>query len=132
MGYRSDIGFALGFASKEECDSFIMAYKMKNPEFWKNMIATSWSRVSDCVLTGEYSGIKWEPDRFSYVDEVENMLEFATYNFNSAWQMMRVGEDEDDVESDNNHSDENVMFDVDGHVTITRSIFVENCGDSLE
>ena len=132
MGYRSDVGFVLGFASKEECDSFIMAYKMKNPEFWKNMIATSWSRVSDCVLTGEYSSIKWEPDRFSNVDEVENMLEFATYNFNSAWQMMRVGEDEDDVESDNNHSDENVMFDVDGYVTITRSIFVENCGDKLD
>lgn len=99
MGYRSDVGIALGFETKEECDKFIVAYKIKEPEFWKDMIAGVWERPDGRVLTVQYADVKWYRG-LDDVDGVYHMLHWAIDNHYANYQVIRIGEDLDDVEVD--------------------------------
>jgi hypothetical protein len=96
MGYRSDVGIALGFKTKDECDAFIMAYKLKEPEVWKEMIVGLWDRADERVLIGRYEDVKWYRG-YDDVDAVHDMLEWAVENHDAMFRFIRVGEDYDDV-----------------------------------
>jgi len=104
MGYRSEVGIALRFASPDMCEAFITAYKLKEPEFWTQEVGGCWRRASTTVLTTHYEDVKWSR-AYEDVNNVYDMLDFAEENFESAWLLIRIGEDVDDIEFENGSGD---------------------------
>jgi len=104
MGYRSEVGIALGFATPDMCEAFITAYKLKEPEFWTQEVGGCWRRASTTVLTTHYEDVKWSR-AYEDVNNVYDMLDFAEENFESAWLLIRIGEDVDDIEFENGSGD---------------------------
>ena len=102
MGYRSDVGIALGFGDYNEADNFVTAYKIKEPEFWERTIKGVWGDAEPHILAVKYEDIKWH-DGSDLVDGIYNMLEFATENYLCAWILVRVGDNFDDIETDTGH-----------------------------
>jgi len=129
MGYRSDVGIALAFKTKDECDAFITAYKLKEPEFWQEMIAGVWDRPLDEVLTARYDDVKWYR-RLGDVDAVYDMLEWAYNNHDASHRVVRIGEDNDDVEIEDDYQEDVDLY-LDEFVDIQRSIHIEG-GQTLE
>jgi len=101
MGYRSDVGIAIGFANDADVDSFLVSYSLKEPEFWASMVAGNWYRCDNNVLTTKYESVKWNTS-YPEVSALYKMLNFATDNYVSAWRLVRIGEEDDDNEA---HSD---------------------------
>jgi len=129
MGYRSDVGIALAFKTKDECDAFITAYKLKKPEFWQEMIAGVWDRPLDEMLTARYDDVKWYRG-LDDVNAVYDMLEWAYNNHDASHRVVRIGEDEDDVEIEDDYQDDVDLY-LDEFVDIQRSIYIEG-GEPLE
>lgn len=97
MGYRSDVGIALGFKTKEACDKFILTYKLKKPEFWREIVEEHWERADERVLVGYYECVKWNRG-YDDVDAIHDMFEWANSNHDASYRVVRIGEDYDDVE----------------------------------
>lgn len=137
MGYRSDVGIALVFDSAESCDTFIMAYKVKEPEVWRRDIEGHWHRADPEVLTGVYEDVKWDR-MYEDVDSVYQMLEFAKKNFNAAWRLVRTGEDAEDIADECDCSDDREKFsgfDLMGkaynYVNVRRRIDIDVSGEPI-
>jgi hypothetical protein len=129
MGYRSDVGIALGFKTKEACDKFILTYKLKKPEFWQEMVAGIWERPLDEVLTARYDDVKWNRG-YDDVDAVYDMFEWANSNHDASYRVVRIGEDNDDVEIEEYYHDDVDLY-LDEFVDIHRRIDIEE-GQTLE
>jgi len=121
MGYRSDVGIALGFKTKGDCDKFIMAYKLAEPKFWREVIVGSWDRVDVHVLVGRYEAVKWHRG-FEDVDAVHEMLEWAVENCHAAYRFARIGEDYDDVEVEEDWDDEGNSLMLEDYVDLQRAV----------
>ncbi len=129
MGYRSDVGIALGFVDYNETDNFVTAYKIKEPEFWEREVKGVWGEAEPHVLVAEYQSVKWMES------DIYDMLEFATENFLCAWVVMKIGEELDDIETETGHcvSSENengvdvaqdILSELFQYVDIQRRIYV--------
>lgn len=131
MGYRSDVGIALGFKSKGACDAFIVAYKLKAPEFWHDMVVGNWDRVDDRVLVGCYDWMKWHPV-FDEVKGVLDMIDWAVESCDATYRFVRVGEAVDDIEAieEDDNADENTPMLCD-YVDVHRSVATE-AGEPLD
>jgi len=131
MGYRSDVGIALAFKTKGECDKFIMAYKLKAPEFWNEMVVGAWDRVDDRVLVGHYDWIKWHPI-YDDVKGVLDMIDLAVESCNATYRFVRVGEECDDIETieEDDNADENTPMLCD-YVDVRRSVDI-SAGEPLD
>jgi len=129
MGYRSDVGIALGFKTKEACDKFILAYKLKEPEFWREDVAEHWERADERVLVGCYEYVKWHRG-YNDVGAVYDMLRWANSNHDASYRVVRIGEDYDDVEIEEDCQDD-VDFYLDEIVDVHRDIEIKG-GEPLE
>jgi len=130
MGYRSDVGIALGFKTKEACDKFILTYKLKEPEFWRDMMVGFWVRPDPRVLTAHFDYVKWSATLYEDVRGVYEMLMWADENHDASHRVVRIGEDEDDVEIEDDYQDDVDLY-LDEFVDIQRSIYIEG-GEPLE
>ena len=120
MAY-ADVGIVIGFHSPDQCNDFIMAYKMMKPEFWDRMIAGHWKkstmeRYGDpdiCTLVGKYDGIAWP---YGNANEIQDMLRFAANNFTAAWKLIRFGSDIDDIREDYGNSEDDGSLEIADHI----------------
>jgi len=96
MDEMNTAAIALGFSDGTACDSFIMAYKVKEPEFWGKVVSGVWQRPAPNVLTAKYedADVSFSP---KYLTAMYEMLNFAVENFTAAWALIYLGYELDDV-----------------------------------
>lgn len=128
MGYRSDVGIALAFKTETECDAFIVAYKIREPEFWREMIAGAWGRAGGRVLVGRYEEVKWYRG-LEDVDAVHEMLDWAVGHCDAAYRFVRAGENPEDVEVDMDGGED---WDTDSEVFLYECVDVRRVVDVTE
>ena len=122
MGYRSDVVIAFAFESKEQIDEVMAIYRMDH-RVQKHGLETAWT-IHDWNgvwgLTYSAESIKWYNEAYEDVQGVEYMLTVVKQfddereEFNYAYRMIRIGEEDSDIETYNysNHADlEEVLWD---------------------
>ena len=101
MGYRSDVHIAVAFDSKENMDEVIAAYAL-NINVEKHNLVNDWVVKGDNILYFHADSVKWYDD-YEWVQGYEYMFALAkefyeARGFSSAYRLLRVGEEDDDVE----------------------------------
>ncbi len=101
MGYRSDVHIAVAFDSKENMDEVIAAYAL-NINVEKHNLANDWVIKNDNTMHGHADHVKCY-DNYEWVQGYEYMFALAkefyeARGFSSAYRLLRVGEEDDDVE----------------------------------
>lgn len=100
MGYRSDVAYVIGFGSMDERSTFIELVKHKNEE---DMVAAL--DECDCedkdrpLITFRCDDVKWY-ESYPIVKGHERLMRYSTEVFENTagWRFVRVGEDNNDVE----------------------------------
>ncbi len=101
MGYRSDVHIAVAFDSKENMDEVIAAYAL-NINVEKHNLVNDWVVKGDNILYFHADSVKWYDD-YEWVQGYEYIFElvkefYEARGFSSAYRLLRVGEEDDDVE----------------------------------
>lgn len=103
MGYRSDVAYAVRFKDKEHLQGFLAAIRMTELDdedakraFDDLVHYTEEHRTPDHWLTFEIEGVKWY-ETYRYVKAHERFLE-RSEDFGASWELVRIGENEDDIE----------------------------------
>lgn len=130
MGYRSDVVIAFAFESKEQIDEVMAIYRMhkfvQEHGLEKEWQVHDWNGVWGLTYSAE--SIKWYNEAYEDVQGLEHMLTVVKQfddereEFNYAHRMIRIGEEDSDIESSNysNHSDlEEVLW---GRIGLHREI----------
>ena len=117
MGYRSDVYIAVAFDSKKNMDEVIAAYAL-NINVEKHNLVNDWVIKDDNILYFHAENVKWY-EHYEWVEGYEYMFElvekfYESRGFSSAYRLLRVGEEDDDVEDrhdwfdgDNEHNADN-------------------------
>jgi len=113
MGYRSDVHIAVAFDSKENMDEVIAAYAL-NINVEKHNLVNDWVIKDDNILYFHADSVKWY-DNYEWVQGYEYMFElaekfFESRGFSSAYRLLRVGEEDDDVEDRHDWFDAASLF----------------------
>ena len=101
MGYRSDVHIAVAFDSKKNMDEVIAAYAL-NINVEKHNLVNDWVIKDDNILYFQAEHVKWY-EHYEWVEGYEYMFElvekfYESRGFSSAYRLLRVGEEDDDVE----------------------------------
>ena len=101
MGYRSEVHIAVAFDSKKNMDEVIAAYAL-NINVEKHNLVNDWVIKDDNILYFHADHVKWY-DNYEWVQGYEYMFElvekfYEERDFSSAYRLLRVGEEDDDVE----------------------------------
>jgi hypothetical protein len=121
MGYRSDVAIVFAFADTLVRDAFAaqIAADHKLQEF-----SEEFSSVDDYELPAVRfyaTDVKWYPS-YADVQAVESLCEQAM-DIGGAWVKVRIGEEDEDTETDNNCSDQlNDKFHYYDYVRVSRRI----------
>ena len=112
MGYRSDVTIAAAFDTKDHMEEIVAVYRM-NPAVQKYNLMGSWKLCPDNdppYMVCELSYVKWY-ETYEYVKAFYNLFvvcdDFANERgFDYAYILLRIGEDADDTETDEQSSDD--------------------------
>lgn len=113
MGYRSDVVIAFAFKSKEQIDEVMAIYRMhkhvQGLDLAKDWQVHDWNGVWG--LTYSAVSVKWY-ESYEDVQGFEHMEKLVTdfaenrKEFEYAYRMIRVGEDDADTQTDNHDKQE--------------------------
>jgi hypothetical protein len=113
MGYRSDVVLMAVLSSSEHCDEVLAAYRML-PIVQSNNLEADWRRVNRetgvTVLIYEGRDVKW----YETYEDVQGMYALKTLlesffeerGLSFAWGEARIGEEDADVHSETDHSND--------------------------
>ena len=108
MGYRSEVGYVIRFASKEDLDTFIGVQVVKKDETVTSALkelALIESTQTEQYLYFYASDVKWYSD-YPDVKVHHDFMHSAVEMFeDSAWLFLRCGEQYDDVEEESGGDD---------------------------
>ena len=119
MGYRSDVVITIGFKTQEELDTFLAPRLLGAPlREWREYF----SRVVDapnCVMF-QLEDVKWYDD----YPEIQAMKDLCieSVKCGGAYTSIRLGEDIDDIEQEQDYADFEVSEIVGQHTWVERSI----------
>lgn len=112
MGYRSDVVIAFAFKSKAEADEVLAIYRMdsrvQEHDLEKEWRTHNWGAAYGLTFTA--TSVKWY-DSYSDVQGLEHMSEvvrtFSEHRpeFEFAYRKIRIGEEDNDIESDSYNSE---------------------------
>jgi hypothetical protein len=136
MGYRSDVVIAFAFASKEQIDEVMAIYRM-DPRVQKNGLETAWTiheHEGSVFLTYSADCVKWY-DSYEDVQGLQHMSALVkSFDdergrgegnlplFPFAYRFVRIGEEDQDIESDSDYSDMGLMDQLWDRMSLTREI----------
>lgn len=98
MGYRSDVAYVIKFDSIEHRDNFVTLMKMKNEQALTEALEeTTYDHKTDPIITFECQSVKWY-ESFPDVQAHHQLMDGAANLFDGEYRFVRVGENHDDVE----------------------------------
>jgi hypothetical protein len=138
MGYRSDVVIAFAFNCKEQIDEVMAVYRM-DPRVQKLGLETAWTihehEHEDFVfLTYAVASVKWY-ESYEDVQGLQHMSALVkSFDdergrgegnlplFPFAYRFVRIGEEDQDIESDSDHSDMGLMDQLWDRMSLIREI----------
>jgi hypothetical protein len=111
MGYRSDVAVAIGFTSREALVAFLATYRLASDPSTMDQLMEDF-RITELgktlVLHCNYNEIKWY-DGYDDVKRVHKLLSEANEaGYSTAF--IRIGEEDNDTESEFNENDEHTQL----------------------
>ena len=108
MGYRSDVYIAVAFDSKKNMDEVIAVYAL-NTNVEKHDLVNDWVIKDDNILYFHVDNVKWYDD-YEWVQGYKHMFEllkkfYEARGFSSAYRLVRIGEEREDVEDESDWFD---------------------------
>ena len=123
MGYRSDVVITIGFKTQEELDTFLAPRLLSSPlREWREYF----SRVVDapnCVMF-QLEGVKWYDD-YPHIQAMKYLCR-ESVECDGAYTFIRLGEDIDDIEQEQDYADFEVSETVHQHTWVEKSIRTPN------
>ena len=107
MGYRSDVYIGVAFENEADLKELIAVYAI-DPRVQKLNLLKEWDVMEDNILLCVIEGTKWYAG-YEDVQGIEHMLNLAD-KFDAerdmpiAYRFVRLGEDEDDIETREEHN----------------------------
>ena len=100
MGYRSDVMFAFYSANETETSEVVSWIEQHWPKAWCTILP------DDDIITVKYDDVKWYDDAdyvqaaWAVVREFEEAFNTEEWEprFRANWEMVRIGEDDEDIE----------------------------------
>lgn len=98
MGYCSDVAYVIKFDAIEKRDNFVTLMKMKNePAITEALEETKYDYKTDPIITFEAQNQKWY-ESYPDVQAHHQLMDGAANLFDGEYRFVRVGENYDDVE----------------------------------
>jgi len=111
MGYRSDVAVAIGFTSREALVAFLTTYRLAADPSTMDQLMEDF-RITELgktlVLHCNYNEIKWY-DGYDDVKRVHRLLSEAN-EAGASTAFIRIGEEDNDTESEFNENDEHTQL----------------------
>ena len=107
MGYRSDVYIGVAFENEADLKELLAVYAI-DPRVQKLNLMKEWDVMEDNILLCVIEGTKWYAG-YEDVQGIEHMLNLAD-KFDAerdmpiAYRFVRLGEDEDDIETREEHN----------------------------
>lgn len=107
MGYRSDVYIGVAFENEADLKEVLAVYAI-DPRVQKLNLLKEWDVMEDNILLCVIEGTKWYAG-YEDVQGIEHMLNLAD-KFDAerdmpiAYRFVRLGEDEDDIETREEHN----------------------------
>ena len=107
MGYRSDVYIGVAFENEADLKELLAVYAI-DPRVQKLNLLKEWDVMEDNILLCVIEGTKWYAG-YEDVQGIEHMLNLAD-KFDAerdmpiAYRFVRLGEDEDDMETREEHN----------------------------
>ena len=107
MGYRSDVYIGVAFENEADLKELLAVYAI-DPRVQKLNLLKEWDVMEDNILLCVIEGTKWYAG-YEDVQGIEHMLNLAD-KFDAerdmpiAYRFVRLGEDEDDIETREEHN----------------------------
>ena len=107
MGYRSDVYIGVAFENEADLKEVLAVYAI-DPRVQKLNLLKEWDVMEDNILLCVIEGTKWYAG-YEDVQGIEHMLNLAD-KFDAerdmpiAYRFVRLGEDEDDMETREEHN----------------------------
>ena len=98
MGYRSDVAYVIKFKDIEQRDAFVTLMLAKNdPIVTEAINDTTHAQTDDPVITFKQNSVKWY-ESFPDVRVHHQLMRDATEWYEAEWRFVRIGEENDDIE----------------------------------
>ncbi len=98
MGYRSEVAYVIKFDTVEHRDAFVTLMLAKNDvDLTEAVNDTTHDQTDDAVITYRANDIKWYP-QYPYVQMHHQMMRDATELYGAEFRFVRIGEDANDIE----------------------------------
>ncbi len=111
MGYRSDVAVGIGFTSREALVAFLATYRLAADPSTMNQLAEDF-RITELgktiILHCNYNHIKWY-DSYEDVKRVHRLLSAAN-EAGASTAFIRIGEGDNDIETEFNENDEQTQL----------------------
>jgi hypothetical protein len=98
MGYRSEVAYVIKFNDIAQRDAFVTLMLAKNdPIVTEAINDTTHEQTDDPVITFRAGDVKWYAS-FPDVQVHHQMIREATELYEAEWRFVRIGEDSNDIE----------------------------------
>jgi hypothetical protein len=98
MGYRSEVAYVIKFKDIAQRDAFVTLMLAQNdPIVTEAINDTTHEQTDDPVITFRAGDVKWY-DSFPDVQVHHQMMRDATEWYEAEWRFVRIGEDSNDIE----------------------------------
>lgn len=129
MGYRSDVKYVMLFKTQDHRNAFHMEAKLiaSDVEYGLRVVDEDFDHRYDAhdvdfpyQIRVHYSDVKWY-ESTPWVDMQTKLMRLAVDGYEGAFVFLRLGEEDDDVETNSDAYDENIHVYVDNYIELTRS-----------
>jgi hypothetical protein len=129
MGYRSDVKYVLLFNTEENRQAFKLEAMLiaADVESGLDVINNDWEYKIDTYdvdfsyqIRVHYDDVKWY-ESTPWVDLQDKLMKLARDSYEGAYVFMRIGEEDDDIETHSDAYDDNIHIYVDNYIELRRS-----------
>jgi len=98
MGYRSEVAYVIKFEDIAQRDAFVTLMLAKNdPVVTEAVNDTAHDQTDDPIITFRAGDVKWY-DEYTDVKVHHQMMRDATELYEAEWRFVRIGENNNDIE----------------------------------
>jgi hypothetical protein len=129
MGYRSDVKYVLLFTTADHRTAFHLEAKLiaSDVEYGMRVVDEDFDYHYDehdvdfpYQIRVHYDDVKWY-ESTPWVDLQDKLMKLARDSYEGAYVFMRIGEEDDDIETHSDAYDDNIHIYVDNYIELRRS-----------